>query len=203
MSTVVYKIYYWILFAICHIFYKFHVSGNRHINDDAAVICANHSSMFDPLMIMVAIRNKNGYNQCKFLAKSELASVPIIGAFINFLIVYVRRGESDIAAVKQSIAHLKSGGRLVVFPEGTRVKDGESVDVKTGVIMMSMRSGAKLQPVYVTECRKPVFCRKPINIVFGEPYSPQKNPGEGTSEAYRREAEELMRRIYQLGESVK
>ncbi len=203
MAAVIYRIYYWAVWIYTHLFYKFHVHGSENVVDGPAVVCANHSSMMDPLMVALGMRNSRGYNQPKFLAKSELGSVPVLRSIISFLIVYVRRGESDIAAIKKSIEHLKSGGRLIVFPEGRRVNEGEKSDVKTGVIMMSMRSGAPVQPTFVTECRKPMFCRRRIDVVFGEAYMPRKMSGEATSEAYRREADELMRRIEKLGENLK
>ena len=202
MTSAVYKIYYWVIWVYTRLLYRFHVHNSEKVVEGAAVVCANHSSMMDPIMVALGMRNSNGYNQTKFLAKSELGSVPLLGALINFLIVYVKRGESDIVAVKKSIAHLKAGGKLIVFPEGRRVDVGEKSDAKTGVIMMSMRSGAPLQPVYVSECRKPPFCRRRIDVVFGDAYFPSKSPGESTSEAYHREVAELMRRIEQLGESV-
>ena len=203
MSAFLYKIYYWILYVYFHLFYRFQVHGSEKVTGEPCLFCANHSSMADPVMIAIGMRNSHGYNQPKFLAKSELGRVPVLNALIGLFLVYVRRGESDIAAVKQSIAHLKKGGRLIVFPEGTRVKEGQTGDAKTGVIMMSMRAGVPLQPVYVTECRKPPFCRKSIHVVFGDPYKPEKRTGEGTSEAYHREAELLMERIRELGAAVK
>lgn len=202
MAKILYRIYYWILFLYFHLFYRFHIYNREKVGEGPVLICANHSSMADPVMIAVGMKNSRGYNQPKFLAKSELSHVPVLNSLINIFIVYVRRGESDIAAVKQSIAHLKDGGKLIVFPEGTRIKEGQSGDVKTGVIMMSMRSGAPLQPVYITECRKPPFCRKRINVVFGDPYRPVKNQGESSSEAYKREAQVLMDRIHALGKTV-
>ncbi len=72
------------------------------------------------------------------------------GAFLRAIGVFgVDRGNSDIAAVKTSIQSLRDGWNLLVFPEGTRVKEPGSVDVKGGVGMMAIRSGVPLVPVFI------------------------------------------------------
>ena len=108
----------------------------------------------------------------------------------------VDRGNSDIAAVKTSIQSLRDGWNLLVFPEGTRVKEPGSVDVKGGVGMMAIRSGVPLVPVFIGRDKR-LFHR--VSIIIGKPYDPVYTGRKGTAEDYQSNAEEIMRRAYALG----
>ena len=82
-----------------------------------------------------------------------------------------------------------------MFPEGTRSKDGDMGEGKTGVAMLSLRTGAPIVPIYIP-AKKTWFHRTPV--VFGEPFLPQVEGGRGNAEDYERIAAELMERIAAL-----
>ena len=107
--------------------------------DQPVLLCANHSSAVDPILLICAMRQDF---PLRIMAKKQLMKIPVVGAFLRAIGVFgVDRGNSDIAAVKTSIQSLRDGWNLLVFPEGTRVKEPGSVDVKGGVGMMAIRSG--------------------------------------------------------------
>ena len=85
----------------------------------------------------------------------------------------------------------------MIFPEGTRVKEGEEVDAKGGAAMIAIRSGVRMQPVYITT-KKRAFRRN--KIVFGPVYAPVYTGGKGTAEEYQSNVEEIMRQVKELGE---
>jgi len=74
---------------------------------------------------------------------------------------------------------LKSGEKVLLFPEGTRHKDGEAGDAKTGAAMLAVRTGAPIVPVYVP-AKKRWFRRTPV--VIGAPFTPQIQGKRGTAE---------------------
>lgn len=101
--------------------------------DQPVLLCANHSSAVDPILLICAMRQDF---PLRIMAKKQLMKIPVVGAFLRAIGVFgVDRGNSDIAAVKTSIQSLRDGWNLLVFPEGTRVKEPGSVDVKGGVGM--------------------------------------------------------------------
>ena len=115
--------------------------------DQPVLLCANHSSAVDPILLICAMRQDF---PLRIMAKKQLMKIPVVGAFLRAIGVFgVDRGNSDIAAVKTSIQSLRDGWNLLVFPEGTRVKEPGSVDVKGGVGMMAIRSGVPLVPVFI------------------------------------------------------
>src|SRR5699024_12789676 len=60
------------------------------------------------------------------MAKIELSRVPLVGWLLGKAgVIYVDRGHADVKAVKEALTCLKAGGKMLVFPEGTRVHDGD------------------------------------------------------------------------------
>lgn len=201
----VYKFYYALLWIWFHIFYRIRFHNRENVPQGGCIVCGNHTSMADPLMVAVGMKNSHGYNFTKFMAKKELetAAGGIVSKLAKKLIIFIDRGKSDINAIKNTITHLKDGGNIIIFPEGRRVDAGEDAEAKTGVMMMAMKSGAQILPVYITEKRKPPVIFGRVDVVFGEPYTPQKTQGVTTGEAYRIAVDDLMGRIHRLGETVK
>lgn len=177
----------------------FRVKGRENIPTDGNyVICANHRGMADPLWILFALKLRK---TCpRIMAKEAVLKVPVIGAILKHVGVFgVRRGENDIHAVKEGLASLKSGQNLLLFPEGTRVKPGSRISAKSGAVMLAMRTGTPILPVYIETKRHPF---SPMRCVIGKPYLPlAENPRRATQEELHNRTKELMDTIYALGES--
>ena len=162
--------------------------------DQPVLLCANHSSAVDPILLICAMRQDF---PLRIMAKKQLMKIPVVGAFLRAIGVFgVDRGNSDITAVKTSIQSLRDGWNLLVFPEGTRVKEPGSVDVKGSVGMMAIRSGVPLVPVFIGRDKR-LFHR--VSIIIGKPYDPVYTGRKGTAEDYHSNAAEIMRRAYALG----
>lgn len=111
----------------------------------------------------------------------------------------VRRGESDIGAVKYALEQLKNGQYVVLFPEGTRVKSREEGQPKTGAAMMATRTGVFVVPMYIP-MKKKLFR---LNRVYvGTPYRMVPQGKRATSQDYERFTAELMDKIYNLGDGT-
>ena len=93
--------------------------------------------------------------------------------------------------------HLQDGGRLLVFPEGTRVERHGEVEAKGGVALIAPRTGAPMIPVYCGG-KKKLFRRN--TVVFGDPFFPVFAARRPTSEELQRAADELMDRVYAMKE---
>ncbi|MEI3103004.1 MAG: 1-acyl-sn-glycerol-3-phosphate acyltransferase [Oscillospiraceae bacterium] len=93
----------------------------------------------------------------RIMAKKQLLKIPHSGHILQNMGVFaVDRGNSDIQAVKTAIQSLKQGWNLLIFPEGTRVKDPGHAEVKGGAAMMAIRSGVDMVPMFIDTEKAPV-----------------------------------------------
>jgi 1-acyl-sn-glycerol-3-phosphate acyltransferase len=189
-----YDALYPIFFVLSHLLFRLHVTGRENVPDGGALICANHSSWLDPILVMVAMPRKY---QLHAMAKQEIMSWPVIGwVAVKCGVFGVDRGHADIGAVKTALTYLKGGEKLLIFPEGTRVSTEDAAAAKSGAAMMAVRCGVPLVPVYL-ENKKKLFHR--TAVVIGEPIHPKVAGRKGTAEEYRAIAEETMSTVYALG----
>lgn len=188
----------WVLVRIAmfvwHPFTRF--IGREHIPQDGCLMVANHSSMADPIWVVLALGSRSGAH---IMAKREVMELPILPGILRWVGVFgVDRGGADLAAIKQSLEVLKNGENLLIFPEGTRVKPGKTIAAKTGAALIAQRTGAPVLPVYITQEKRP-FC--PLKVVFGEPYQITAAARRITAEELETATAAMMDVIYQLGEA--
>ena len=184
-----------ILGPLVRFLFPISLEGTENLPEDRPVmLCANHSSAWDPILFVAAIWT--GY-PLRIMAKKQLFSIPVLGGFLRAIGVFpVDRGHSDIGAVKTAIQSLRDGWNLFLFPEGTRVKNPGHAEIKSGAGMMAIRAGVKLVPVFIGT-KKRLFRRTPI--IIGEPFAPEYTGRKGTAEEYQANADEVIRRAYELG----
>ena len=173
------------------------VHGKEHIPEGAAVICPNHTTIGDPFYVVFAF----GWGRpMRAMAKIQVMRVPVIGWLLSKAGVFgVDRGHADMYAVKTALRFLKDGNKLLMFPEGTRVHEGEDVAAKTGAAMFATRTGAPLLPVYI-QPKKKLFRRN--EVVIGEPFHPEFAGRKPTADELDAITGELMDRIHKLGEGL-
>lgn len=176
----------------------FRVIGRENVpKKGRLMICANHISMSDPIWIVFAL--KLGHIP-RIMAKQEAMKWPIVGGVIKkFGAFGVDREGADINAIKTGLRCLNDEQQLLVFPEGTRVKPGTRVEAKRGAVTLAARTNSPILPVYLSVKRRPFG---PLTCVIGKPYCLQFAGKRATDEELKRFSEELMEKIYQLGEGV-
>ncbi len=124
----------------------FVVKGKENIPENEAVIYVpNHQGLFDmPALIL------NTPTPCGFIAKKELKKVPIVRTWMWLLdCVFIDRENKREArvAIKEAIELINKGRSMVIFPEGTRSRDGVPLPFKSGVMMIAKETKAKIVPV--------------------------------------------------------
>lgn len=198
MSEFWFRVFYAILWPIFSLIHPRRVVGRENIPQDACLLCGNHTRYSDPLFIILSMGRRN---HPYIMGKAELLKIPVLGWILKKAgVIPVDRGKSDVKAIKESIRVLKEGKKLLMFPEGTRVKSGEDQAAKTGAAMLALRTGVPLIPVWVP-ARLGWF--RATTVVFGAPYYPQlDHEGKPTAEDYRRVADDLMERVKALGEGT-
>lgn len=177
---------------IYKVLYFYKITGRENLPDGAFLMCANHTGLSDPIFLALALGLRTKPHP-RFMAKAELFDNKLVGAVLRALGAFpVRRGEADIMAIKESLKTLSSGGRLVLFPEGTR---NSSDGAKAGAGMFALRSGCDVVPVYITPGRKP-FHR--VRVVVGKPFRSEKPAGKPSNEDYHQTADEILKKVYEL-----
>lgn len=192
-----YRLLYAVVKPFFCLFHPVRAVGLEHMPAGGAVLCANHTALTDPLFVCFA-------NPIRCLirpmAKVELSRVPLIGPLLGKAgVIYVDRGHADVKAVKAALSWLKGEGKLLIFPEGTRVHAGEHVDAKGGAALFATRTGTPMVPVYVTR-KKPWF--RATTVVIGEPFYPQIQGRKATAEELEEITDTVMEKIHALGEGM-
>lgn len=191
-----YKLFYAIVWPFVMLFYPMKFIGKENIPKGGALVCANHSSAVDPFFLAFGLgRNR----QIRAMAKESLMEMFFVGKILKLIGAFgVRRGASDIHAVKYALEELKKGEYVVLFPEGTRVSAREEGEPKTGAAMLACRTGVNVLPVYIPMKKRPFRINR---VYIGTPYRMQRADGKrATSKDYETFTTELMDKIYDLGD---
>lgn len=162
-----YYIAKYIVLAVIKVIYRVQVEGIENIpKKGPVIICPNHISFLDP-PIVGALLNRRIY----FMAKAELFKNVIFGYILRKGLgaFPVKRGTSDLSAIKTALNHLKNGQAIGIFPEGTRSKNGMLQKAEPGVSMLAVRSHAAVIPVgiksnYRLFSKVIIRIGKPINL---------------------------------------
>jgi len=177
--------------ALLRPIYRFQVSGRERLPDGGCIVCANHTANIDGALLALAMDTTDVVP----MAKAELLRAPVLGGFLRRMgVVPVRRGESDLGAVRAALTALKRGQKLVIFPEGTRVTDGAELAGKTGAAMLASKANVPIVPAHIPAGKK-AFRR--CRVVFGSAIEPLRARGH---DAYRLLTEQVMAEIRALGQ---
>jgi 1-acyl-sn-glycerol-3-phosphate acyltransferase len=111
----------------------------------SALYICNHQSFLDPPLMSLALRRPMNY-----MARDSLFSNPLFGPLIRCVNAFpVKRGHADTGALKEALRRLKAGGQVVVFPEGTRTRDGRIGTFLPGVSLLAQRAAQWVVPVVI------------------------------------------------------
>lgn len=131
---------------------KFVVKGKELVPENEPIIYTpNHASMFDIPAVFL-----NAPTMPMFIAKKELSMFPFLKQWMSVLdCVFVDRKKKNgsRSSLHDAIEMVKSGRSLVIFPEGTRSKNGQMAEFKGGAMKIAMESRAKVVPVLIEGSR--------------------------------------------------
>ena len=152
--------------------YRFRVHGLENFPESGStLICSNHQSFLDPVVIGIASPQPLNY-----LARQTLFKFKLMRKFLTLNdAIPIDRESIGLAGVKESLKRLKRGEMLVMFPEGTRSDDGELLPFKPGFELLARRTKSRLLPIGLDGCYQafPRNARLPklgeIRVVIGEP----------------------------------
>ena len=111
--------------------------------EGAALVCSNHQSYMDPVLIGAALRRRLNY-----LARDTLFDFGPFRWLIRWYdAIPIRRDGFGLAGIKATLRRLKDGEAVLLFPEGARTRDGEVSPLRPGFCTLARRGKAALVPV--------------------------------------------------------
>ncbi len=140
--------------------------GRENIPKEGAfVLCSNHTSMLDIVLLIVL-----SPRAICFMAKKEIFKYPILGRIFRRMGAFpVDRGNNDLTAIRTACNIVKEGKVLGIFPEGTRYRDClPPREVKPGVGFVTMKTGVDIIPVSIYK-EKGTHPLRRVTVRFGEP----------------------------------
>ena len=127
-------------------YFRWRVYGAEHVPLTGGVILAsNHASYLDPPLVGCSLNRDINY-----LARESLFRFPGIGALLrSWNAVPVDRDGGGAKGLKIILARLLAGNAIILFPEGTRTKDGQLQPARSGIGLTVIKSTAPVVPVRV------------------------------------------------------
>jgi len=158
------------------------------------IYMSNHQSNFDIPVLLAYLPV-----QFRWLAKVELFRIPIFG-FAMQRAGYISIDRSDRKAAILSLKHaaeiIRGGVSVLIFPEGTRSRDGNIRPFKSGGFILAIDSGAPIVPVII-HGTFPIMPKDRLRIRPGNVVLEIEKPVE-TSHYSRRDKAELMEKVRQI-----
>ena len=160
----------WIVF---HIGFRVECIGRENlkkVRTSGCIIAPNHVSAIDP--VFVVITRFWGRRMVVF-AKKELFEINVLLTwFFRWMgALCVRGTREELDVIDQTVAACRNGGTLLIFPEGTREKEGKLLQPKSGLFVIAAQAAVDVVPVRILydtpDGRMKLFCK--VKVVYGEP----------------------------------
>ncbi len=194
--------FYWAIRAtvkcLSSLLHRHRSYGVKGLPKGGAILAANHASHLDPCLI--GISAKEGIH---YLARQTLFDPPFLNWLIRKLNAHpISREGADLSSIKMIVGLLQEGDKVVIFPEGTRTRDGGLQPAEGGVAMLSMRSGTPIIPIYIhgtygvwgRSRKRPKLLGKTA-CIFGRPIYPKEYAALPKKEAQKLVTDRMMRAI--------
>lgn len=193
-----YRIAQLTLCALARLVWRIEVRGAERMPVGPVVVCANHESLLDPVVLGAAFRRP-----IRFLARDDLFAGPFARLLRSLGGIPVARGRGDRAAVDAGARALAAGAAVGVFPQGT-VLGGEARPWLRGAARLALATGAPILPVCLVDTERalrPVHRRlglPRVRVLVGEPIPVEPGPAtvaaaKGLTQAVREAIDELRR----------
>ena len=142
----IYRIPWSLLHVIFGVYFRWRVYNKERVPSSGPIILAsNHASFLDPPLVGTAVDREINY-----LARESLFRFPVIGWLLReWNSVPVDREGGGAKGLKAILDRLLAGGAIILFPEGTRTRDGQLQPARSGIGLAVIKSNAPVVPVRV------------------------------------------------------
>lgn len=179
--------------TVFRLVYRIEVNGLNNIpNNGRAILCSNHVSLLDPIILAISVPRT-----ISFMAKKELFRNKLFGKLLRSLNAFpVDREGADIASIRKSLKILKDGQILGIFPEGSRMSEMDVDSAKPGISLIGIKSKSLIVPVFINSSYK-LFSKIIVNI--GKPIDLEAYYNEKLkTEDHKRISITILQSIYSL-----
>lgn len=130
------------------------VHGLEHLDPSGVqIIAANHQSYFDIWVLMAGLPAS-----VRFIAKRELANIPMLSVGMRssgHVLIDRDRARSARDTLREAGERMRAERlTLVLFPEGTRSRDGQLGRFLRGSFVLALETGAPLVPAAIVGGRR-------------------------------------------------
>lgn len=142
----------------------------KKVQTSGCILAPNHVSAIDP--VFVVITRFWGKRMVVF-AKKELFEInALLTWFFRCMGALCVRGTRDeLEAIDKTVEACKNGGTLLIFPEGTREKEGKLLPPKSGLFVIAAQAAVDVVPVRILydtpDGKMRLFCK--VKVIYGEP----------------------------------
>lgn len=171
------------------------------------ILAPNHASYMDPPLVGAGVRR-----QISFLARDNIFHVPILAAILrSWEVVPVDRDGGTGRGLKMILSRLEKGGAIILFPEGTRSRNGELNPARSGIGLAVIKSTAPVVPSRVFGTHQALgphmVLPRPrrVSVKYGRPLFFEALRAEAATcskqrvkEIYQQVADEIMAQIARL-----
>lgn len=160
----------WLVF---HIGFRVECVGRENlkkVQTGGCILAPNHVSAIDP--VFVVITRFWGKRMVVF-AKKELFEInALLTWFFRCMGALCVRGTRDeLETIDKTVEVCKNSGTLLIFPEGTREKEGKVLPPKSGLFVIAAQAAVDVVPVRILydtpDGKMRLFCK--VKVVYGEP----------------------------------
>lgn len=158
------------------ILFKFKSTGKENIPQGPAIIAPNHQSYLDALFITAFIKNRE-LRRTFFYAKRKHVKTKLLKFLAgkhNVIVVDVTHGLKE--SIQKLAAALKQNKKVVIFPEGTRTRNGKMGDFKKTFAILSKELNVPVVPVAISGAYKALPSGKKIPKLFTRVQVTYKTP---------------------------
>lgn len=160
----------WLVF---HIGFRVECVGRENlkkVQTGGCILAPNHVSAIDPVFVVVT---RFWGKRMVVFAKKELFEInALLTWFFRCMGALCVRGTRDeLETIDKTVEACKNGGTLLIFPEGTREKEGKFLPPKSGLFVIAAQAAVDVVPVRILydtpDGKMRLFCK--VKVIYGEP----------------------------------
>lgn len=132
-----------------HLYFRIKSEGKENLPDSPCIIAPNHQSYFDGLFISMFLKNRH-LRKTVFYAKEKHIRQRWLKFIANRHGIIIMDINKDLKqSIQKMAAALKKGKNIMIFPEGTRSKDGSLGKFKQTFAILSRELNVPVIPVAI------------------------------------------------------
>jgi 1-acyl-sn-glycerol-3-phosphate acyltransferase len=180
------------------------VKGQRHVDASRpCIFMMNHQSLIDVPSVIVALPLP-----LRFVVKSELSRLPLLRRYLSSTgMVSMDRAMTrfPVSLLRRTAATIRQGSHLLIFPEGTRSRDGSLLPFQRGLFSIAFRAGVPIVPIAIQGASRVLppggFRVRPgtIRLRVGEPILPDASSRRSKEKIIRKVREALETMLREMG----